>query len=116
MVNEERDSVNNVPYIEELSDGSLEMVVLKSYCRSFRDQLGEIFYSSDVDISYNPVRPMANDVEALGYVNAKKVYEDWFVARAESIVNDGSPAAAAHYAYLLALMDAPEGPTRGRPS
>ena len=97
--------VNEVPHIEELNDGSWEMVVLKSYCCTFQDMLGEMFAGSDVDLNYDPLEPTVNNVEVWGYSNAKKLCKHLFVQRAERIVKEGWPAAAAHFAYLLAYLD-----------
>lgn len=97
--------VNEVPSIKQLGDGSWEMVVLKSFCRTLQETLNNIFPGSEVDMNHDPLKPTANDVEVWGPDRAKKLYELWFVQRAKTIVKEGWPVAAAYYAYLLEPMD-----------
>ncbi len=94
-----------VPNIEELGDGSWEMVVLKSHCRALQDMLGKIYPGSNVDLNYDPVEPAASDLEFLGYDNAKKLREHLFSQRAERIINWSWSTVAAYYAYRLGVMD-----------
>ncbi len=97
-------TVNEVPNIEELSDGSWEICTLKSHCRTVHDTLEKIFPNSDVDLHYNPHEPTANDVKIWGYNAAKKLCRCRCAKRSIRIVKDGWPAAATYYASLLEVM------------
>ena len=57
--------VNEVPNIEELNDGSLEICILKSHRRTVQDTLGKIFSDSDVDLYYDPLEPTPSEVLGL---------------------------------------------------
>jgi hypothetical protein len=97
-------TVTEVPNIEELSDGSWEICILKSHRRTVQDTLGKTFPGSDVDLYYNPFEPAANDLKIWDYDTAKKLRQHWFFQRAIRVVKKGWPAAAACYAYLLEVM------------
>jgi Gti1/Pac2 family len=97
-------TVNEVPNIEELNDGSWEICILKSHRRTVKDTLGKIFPGSDVDLYYDPLIPTANDSEVWGYDKAKMLCKDWFFERAIKVVREGWPAGAAYYAYRLKVM------------
>jgi len=97
-------TVNEVPNIEELSDESWEICILKSHRRTVQDTLGKIFSSSDVELCYDPLEPTANDLEFWDYDTAKQLRRRWFFQRAIRVVEKGWPAAAAYYAYLLEVM------------
>ena len=99
---------NGVLHIEELSYGSWELVVLKSYCRMFQDMLYETFANPGVNLNYDPLEPIAACVKLLGYSAARNLSRHLFVQRAERIIKDGSPAAA-YFAYRL---DGPEAGLR----
>jgi hypothetical protein len=103
--------VDEVLHIEELSDGSWEVVVLKSYCRMLQDTLYETFANPDVNLKYDPLEPIAADVELLGYGAARNLSKHLFVQRAERIIKEGSPAAA-YFAYRLAIMNGPRAGSR----
>ena len=95
-------TLNQVLHIEELSDGSWEICILRSHCRAVQDTLGKVFPDSDVDLKYNPFEPTANDLKIWDYDTAKKLRRLWFLPRAVRIVQKGWPAAAAaYYAYIL---------------
>lgn len=97
-------TVNEVPNIEELSDESWEICILKSHRRTVQDMLSKKFSGSDVDLYYDPLEPTANDLECWDYDTAKKLRQSWFLQRAIRVVKMGWPAAAACYAYLLEVM------------
>jgi len=97
-------TTHEVASIEELDDGSWEMVVLQSHCRALQDRLGKIFPGSKVDLNYDPVEPVASDLESWGYDRAKKLRERWFSQRAKKMINTAWPAAAASYAHHLGVM------------
>ena len=99
-----------VPHIEQLSDGSWEMVVPRSCCHMLRDMLHEVFAGSDVNLNYDPLEPLAACVELLGYSTARKLSKRLFMQRAERIISDGSPAAA-YFAYRLSIMDTRDDPS-----
>ena len=105
--------VNVVPSIVELSNGTWEICVRKSHCHIFHDTLGKIFPNSSVDLDYDPCEPTANDVELWGRDAAKKLYQDWFSQRATRIIEEGWPAAATYYTYLLELKRRPHEATAG---
>ena len=98
--------MHEVPSIEELGDGSWEMVVLQSHCRALQNRLGRIFPGSNVDLNYDPIEPTASDLKFWrGYDTAKKLRECWFSQRANRMINKAWPAAAAYYAYRLGVMN-----------
>jgi hypothetical protein len=97
-------TVNEVPNIEELGDGSWEICILKSHRRTALDMLGKIFPGSDVDLDYNPLEPTANNLEFWDYDTAKKLRQQWFFQRAIRVIQNGWPAGAACYVYLLEVM------------
>jgi hypothetical protein len=86
-------TVNEVPNIEELSDGSWEICILKSHCCTAQDTLSTIFPGSDVDLKYNPVEPTAKDLKIWDYDTAKELRQRWSFKRAVRIVKNGRPAA-----------------------
>ena len=96
--------VNEVPYIEELSDGSWEICILKSHRRTIKDKLRQIFPGSNVDLYYNPLEPTANDSEIWGHDKAKTLYEERFFERAIRVIKEAWPAGAACYVYRLKVM------------
>jgi len=98
-------TVNEVPSIEELNDGSWEMAVLKSYCPTLQAMLGKIFPGSDVDLNYDPTEPTVSEVENLGYNVAKTLCEYLFIKRAERMVKEGWPMAADCYEHLTARIN-----------
>ena len=98
-------AVYEVPSIEKLSDGSLEMVVLKSYCPTLQAMLDKIFPGSNVDLNYDPTEPTVSEVKTLGYNTAKKLCENSFIRRAERMVRHGWPMAANYYAHLTARIN-----------
>jgi hypothetical protein len=102
-------TVNEVPNIEELSDRSWEICILKSHCCTARDMLGTIFPGSDVDLNYNPVEPTAKDLKIWNYDTAKELHHRWSFKRATRIVKNGWPAAAAYYTHFLEVMCGPGG-------
>ncbi|MCJ1472179.1 hypothetical protein MMC13_000826 [Lambiella insularis] len=68
-------TVNEVPSINEFSNGTWEICILKSRRRTVRDTLAKISPGSDVDLDYNPDEPTPHDVEVWGYNEAKKLYD-----------------------------------------
>ena len=68
-------TVNEVPSIEELNDGSLEICILKSHRRTVQDTVDKMFSDSDVEHYYNPLEPTANDLKFWDYDTAKKLYQ-----------------------------------------
>jgi len=98
-------TVNEVASIEELNDGSGEMAVLKSYCPTLQVMLGKILPGSDVDLNYDPTEPTVSEVENLGYNVAKTLCEYLFIKRAERMVKEGWPMAAACYEHLTARIN-----------
>ena len=102
MLDTQIGTMNQVLHIEELSDGSWEICILKSHSHAVQDALGKIFPDSDVDLKYNPFEPTANDLKIWDYDMAKKLRRLWFLPRAVRIVEKcWSAAAAAYYAYIL---------------
>ena len=98
-------TVHKVPSIEELGDGSWEMVVLQSHCRVLQDRLDKIFSGSNVDLNYDPVEPTASDLRFWDYDSAKKLRECSFFQRANRMINTAWPAAVACYAYRLRILN-----------
>ena len=94
--------------IEELIDGSWEMVTLKSYCCTLQDTLSKMFPGSNVDLNYDPLEPTASDVEYVGHNTAKKLCQYWFLKRAERMIQVAWPMAAAYYACLVERMNGPK--------
>ena len=96
--------VNEVPHIEELSDGSWEICILKSHRHTIKDKLRQIFPGSNVELYYNPLGPTAKDLKIWGCGKAKMLYEEWFFERAIRVIKEGWPAGAACYAHRLKVM------------
>ena len=88
--------------MEELNDGSWEMVVLQSYCPSLQAILRKIFPGSDIDLNYDPTEPTISEAETFGYKVAKTTCQDLFIRRAEKMVEEGWPMAADCYKHLAA--------------
>ena len=103
-------TVNEVPNIEELNDGSLEICILKSHRRTVQETLGKIFPDSDVELDYDPLDPTANYLR-FGDDAAKRLYQCLFFERATRVIKKGWPAAVACYAYLLHEMFEPHSAT-----
>ena len=97
-------TVNEVPNMEELNDGSWEICVLKSHRGTVQDTLGKIFSDSNVELRYDPLEPTANDLVFWDYHTAKRLRRGWFFQRATRVMEKGWPAAAACYASLLQKM------------
>ena len=81
------------------------MFVLKSPCNAFQRVLREVFPSSQVDLRYDPVKPTIDEVAIHGYSIAEGLRKRHFRQRAEEMVKEGWPAAAAYYGYCLVFMD-----------
>jgi Gti1/Pac2 family len=97
-------TVNEVPNIEKLNDGSWEICILKSHRRTVKDTLRRIFPGSNVDLYYDPLEPTANDSEIWGYDKAKTLCKEWFFERAIRVAKEAWPAGAACYTYCLKVM------------
>lgn len=97
-------TVDEVPSIEELCDGSWEMAVLESYCPTLQAMLGKIFPGSDVDLNYDPTEPTVSEVENFGPEKAKAVCKYLFIERAERMVKEGWPMAADCYEHFKARI------------
>lgn len=98
-------ALNELLNVEELNDGSWEMVVLKSYCPTLQAMLDEIFPGSDVDLYHDPIESTISEVKHLGYNAAKTLCEYLFIKRAERMVKEGWPMAADFYEHLTARMN-----------
>ena len=98
-------TINEVPSIEKLNDGSWEMVVLQSYCPTLQAILGKIFPGSDVDLHYDPTEPTVSEAENFGYKVAKTICRYLFINRAERMVKEGWPMAADCYEHLAACIN-----------
>ena len=96
--------MSEVPNIEELSDGSWEICILKSHRRTVQDTLGKMFSGADVDLYYDPLKPTADNLEFWDYDTAKKLGQGWFFQRAIRVIKNGCPPAAACHAYFLEVM------------
>lgn len=97
-------TVNEVPSIEKLNDGSWEMVVLQPYGPTLQVILSKMFPGSDIDLNYDPTEPTVNEVKNLGYKMAKTICKDLFVRRAERMVKEAWPMAADCYEHLAACI------------
>lgn len=98
-------TVDEVPSIEELNDGSWEMVVRKPYCPTLQAMLSKIFPDSDVDLNYDPTEPTVSEVDSLGYNLAKTLCKYLFIKRAERMVREGWPMAADCYEHFIARIN-----------
>ncbi len=98
-------TMHEVTSIEELGDGSWEIIVLQSHCRALQDRLGKIFPDSNVDLNYDSVEPAASDLKFWNYDTTNKLREFCFSQRANRMINTAWPAAAAYYAHHLKVMN-----------
>jgi hypothetical protein len=86
--------------IEELEDGSWELPVRKSYLPTLKDKLREMVSDCIIDPDYDPTKPNAREVEEFGYETARILSKDKFHDRAERMIHEAFPKAAAFYAEL----------------
>ena len=66
-------TVNQVPNIEELHDESLELCVLKSYRSTVQDMVSTTFPKIDVELDYDPYKPIVNDLKFYSFETAKNL-------------------------------------------
>jgi hypothetical protein len=86
--------------IEDLQDGSWELPVHKSYLPMLKDKLREMVSDCIIDPDYDPTEPNAREVEEFGYEMARILSKDKFQERAERMMREALPKAAAFYADL----------------
>ncbi|KFY29162.1 hypothetical protein V491_00160 [Pseudogymnoascus sp. VKM F-3775] len=82
--------------IVPLPDGSLEMVVLKSYLHELRGRLSGV----SVDSNYDPCEPNDEAVSRVGYDQARSEAIHLFLERVEGYTRDFWPMAAGYFSYL----------------
>ena len=91
---------NKILSIEDLQDGSWELPVHKSYLPTLKDKLREMVSDCIIDPDYDPTEPNAREVEEFGYETARILSKDKFQERAERMMREALPKAAAFYADL----------------
>lgn len=91
----------DVPNIEALSDGSLELCVVESRIATVQDALRHILPQSDVDAEYDPFEPTAEDLKIWDYQAARKLRWKSFEDRATRIRDEGWFPASDHYENIL---------------
>jgi len=90
-----------VPSALELPDESWEIVVLKLHLPALVDKLGKSFPGSHIDQTYDPYEPSKDEVVRFGSDIAKFRRVCEFSIRAENMIRDACPEAAAYYSHLL---------------
>jgi hypothetical protein len=75
--------------------------VLKSYLSALVDKLGKEFPGSSIDQAYDPYEPGKDEVVRFGHDIAKCRRVCEFSMRAENMIRDACPEAAAYYSHLL---------------
>lgn len=93
--------VHEMPHIEKLGDGSLEICTLKSKIPTLQEVIPKILPGSHVEVKYDPIKPTAEDLKVWDYDQAEALRGDWFAQRAVRITKEGGPEAAAYYAHRL---------------
>ncbi|KAK5550248.1 hypothetical protein LTR46_011746, partial [Exophiala xenobiotica] len=76
LLEEELGIVHDVPSIETLSDGYLEICILKSRSPTVQETIRRILPKSHVDIMYDPDEPTAEDLKTWDYDTAKELRRD----------------------------------------
>lgn len=101
LLDKELGRVHDVPGIEMLGDGSLEICVLKARSLAVQESIRKILPSSHIDDMYSPDEPTAEDLKTWDYDTAKELRRDYFEKRAIRIAREGWPPLAAYYAHRL---------------
>ena len=96
-------TLDEVPNIDKLSDGSWEVCTLISHCGVTQDRLRQILPGSTTDPWYDPQEPTAQDLKIWEYDSAKKLRREWFFQRAIGVIEKGG-LAARYYAHHLKCM------------
>jgi hypothetical protein len=86
--------------IEELQDGSWELPVRKSYLPTLKNKLRQVVPGCIIEPDYDPTEPNAKEVEEFGYERARILRTATFHDRAERMIREPWPKAAAFYADL----------------
>jgi hypothetical protein len=105
LLNEELLEISLVAGVQELNDESLELVVYKKYLPTLLKKLGKISPGLNVDLNYNPVQPIVDDEKE----RALSMHS--FLARADIMIKEAWPVAAAYY---FCLVNDLVGPSRCR--
>jgi hypothetical protein len=95
-------TMNELCNIEELSDGSWELLVLNAHCDRLEVTFGQILPGWNVDLVYDPEDPTIDDLKNWNYAMAKQLRQSWFRERAGRVVKRKLYPAAAYYNYRLA--------------
>ena len=75
-------SLNKVPSVVPLGDGSYEIAVLDLHCTTLKDRLGKTLPKSDFHLNYNLFEPTDTDLQFWDYHTTKKLHQDWIFKRA----------------------------------
>jgi hypothetical protein len=93
-------NLDKILSIEELEDGSWELPVRKSYLLTLKDKLCKMVPDCIVEPDYDPTEPNAKEVEEFGYERARILRTVKFRDRAERMMRESWPKAAAFYTDL----------------
>lgn len=94
-------TVFQVVSIEKLNDGSWEMVASRVYVPTLAANLTRLYPGCHFDPKYDPFQPAPRDVDYFGIARARELTRQCVLKRAERMVEDSWPIAAACYAFLL---------------
>jgi hypothetical protein len=97
------DTIENViafPSILPLEDGSHEIVVLKSFCAILQSTIRDLYPSSIIDRSYDPLQPTTDAIQKWGYDLAANMSRKSFDERADTQSREGLPLSAKVYAHI----------------
>ncbi|KIV92564.1 hypothetical protein PV10_03850 [Exophiala mesophila] len=70
-------TILQVPSITPLNDGSREILVQNAYLPTLQTRLHEMHIQFTLDLEYNPLTPLQEDVEYWGLENARELYALW---------------------------------------
>ncbi|KAH7364910.1 hypothetical protein BKA65DRAFT_146287 [Rhexocercosporidium sp. MPI-PUGE-AT-0058] len=93
-------NLDDILSIVELEDESWELPVRKSYLPILRNKLHEMDPTCIIELGSNPIAPNAKEVEKFGYQKARVLSTMRFRYRAECMVSEAWPKAAAFYTDL----------------
>ncbi|KAH7374078.1 hypothetical protein BKA64DRAFT_256845 [Cadophora sp. MPI-SDFR-AT-0126] len=93
-------NLDNILSIVELEDESWELPVRKSYLPMLKNMLHKVVPKCIIEPGSDPTEPSAKEVEEFGYERARILKPVRFRNRAECMVSESWPKAAAFYADL----------------
>lgn len=90
----------HVPSLKRLNDGSWEILVEVGYTPTFQNLLREVQQIFVIHDEYDPLAPLAQDIQYFGLENAQTLSARWFLERVEKALKNAPWIVASTYAHV----------------